>query len=128
MTTATTSKPLHRLIAVTSFGVLAPSFAALPAAAGGLEPLTITVKFADLDVSLPQGANVLYYRIRRAGDILCSSLEQSGSLSAQMHMDACVNTAIANAVSKVNEPALIAVYRAKTGKPLPLRVASVQGP
>jgi|HubBroStandDraft_1064217.scaffolds.fasta_scaffold1264430_1 UrcA family protein len=127
MNTSTTRNPVYRLIAIAFVGVLSSSFAALPAATGGFEPPTITVKFADLDVSLPQGASVLYNRIRVAAKNVCSPLEQSGSLAAQIHLNACVDKAIADAVIKVNAPALIAVYGAKTGKTLPLRVASVQG-
>jgi len=67
------------------------------------------VKFADLNISNPSGALVLYERIRAGAQGACSYY--------WFHTDAdearCVHDAIANAVAKVNRPALSAVYNAK---------------
>jgi len=125
MNTMTTANRLHSLIAASLFSVLFSSFAALPAAADSLEPLKETVKFGDLDISHPQGAAVLYHRIRAAAQNVCSPFDGSG-VSAKMHLDACVKKAVADAVTTVDEPALFAVYSAKIGKTPPARVASLQ--
>jgi UrcA family protein len=120
-----TADRFHSLIAASLFCVLSSGLAALPAAADSFEPLKVTVKFGDLDISHPQGAAVLYLRIRAAAQDVCSPLDGSG-LSAKMHMDACVKKAVADAVTKVDKPALFAVYSAKMGKIKPARVASLQ--
>jgi UrcA family protein len=125
MNTMITANRLHSLIAASLFSVVSSSFAALPAAADSLEPLKVTVKFGDLDISHPQGAAVLYRRIRAAAQNVCSPLD-GGGVSAKMHLDACVKKAVAEAVTTVDEPALFAVYSAKIGKTLPARVASLQ--
>src|ERR1700680_4266646 len=78
MNTKTTANRLHSLIATALFGVFSSSFAALPAAADSVEPLKVTVKFGDLNISHPQGAAVLYFRIRAAAAIVCSPYEGSG--------------------------------------------------
>jgi UrcA family protein len=120
-----TANRFHSLIATPLFCVLSSGLAALPAAADSFEPLKVTVKFGDLDISRPQGAAVLYLRIRAAAQNVCSPFDGSG-LSAKMHLDACVKKAVADAVTTVDNPALFAVYSAKTGKTLPARVASLQ--
>ena len=120
-----TANRFRSLIATSLFSVLSSSLAALPAAADGFEPLKVTVKFGDLDISHPQGAAVLYLRIRAAAQNVCSPFDGRG-LSAKMHLDACVKKAVADAVTTVDKPALFAVYSAKTGKTLPARVASLQ--
>jgi UrcA family protein len=120
-----TANRFYSLITTSLFSVLSSNFAALPAAADAFEPLKVTVKFGDLDVSHPQGAVVLYGRIRAAAQNVCSPFDGRG-LSAKMHLDACIKIAVADAVTTVDEPALFAVYDAKMGKNLPARVASLQ--
>jgi UrcA family protein len=125
MNNMTTANRSYSLVITSLFSVLSSSLPALPAAADSFEPLKVTVKFGDLDVSHPQGAVVLYGRIRAAAEKVCSPYDGSG-LSAKMHLDACVKNAVAEAVAKVDEPALFAVYSAKMGKTVPARVASLQ--
>lgn len=120
-----TANRFHNLIAASLLCALSSGLAALPAAADSFEPLKVTVKFGDLDVSHPQGAAVLYLRIRAAAQNVCSPFDGSG-FSAKMLLDACVNKAVADAVTKVNKPALFAVYGAKIGKTMPAQVASLQ--
>jgi UrcA family protein len=121
-----TTMRFHSLIAISLCGVLSSSLAALPAAADSFEALKETVKFADLDTSRPQGAATLYRRIHAAAQKVCSPFEGS-SLSAKIHLDACVKKAVADAVAAVDQPALFAIYSAKMGKTPPARVASLQG-
>jgi UrcA family protein len=121
--TLTTANGLHSLIAATLFGMLSASFVALPAAADSFEPTTATVKYTDFNLSNSRDGAVLYRRIRTAAETICSPYDHTGSLSSQMHFNTCVNKAVENAVSKTNEPALIAIYSAKTGTLAP-RVAS----
>jgi UrcA family protein len=112
-------------IAASLFSVLSSGLCMLPAAADSLEPLAMTVNFADLDLSHPHAAVVLYGRIQSAAQQVCSPFAGMG-LSARMHMDACVRKAISDAVTSVGKPALFAVYSAKMGKAGPVRLASSQ--
>ena len=120
MTTASRS-----CIATALFGAFAFSFAALPAAADSFVAPTVTVKFADLDVLHPQGAAVLYARIRAAAMEVCSPFDGAG-LGAKLHRDACVHKAIAGAVTQLNNPVLSAVYSAHPEKEVPTRLTSLQ--
>jgi UrcA family protein len=120
-----TANRLHCLIAASLFGVLTSSLAALPAPADEAEPLKVTVKFDDLDLSNPKAAAVLYGRIRAAAMNVCSPFDGTG-LSAKVHLDTCVKKAIAEAVTTVNKPALFAVYNVKAGKASPIRLAWLQ--
>src|SRR6185312_14564404 len=64
-----------------------------------------TVKFQDLDISKPAGAKTLYGRIRAAARDVCDA-STSGDPIMKPAMHACMETAIDNAVRKVNAPAL----------------------
>lgn len=67
-----------------------------------------TVKFADLDLSNPSGAHTLYRRIRAAAQVVCSYY----FFATDTDKAGCVRDATADAVKKINQPALSAVYNA----------------
>jgi UrcA family protein len=67
------------------------------------------VKYADLNIASPSGALVLYERIRAAAQSACSYFW----FKTDADEARCVQHTIAKAVTKVNEPALSAVYDAK---------------
>lgn len=77
------------------------------------EFLTQKVSYADLDISKPEGAKVLYNRIVKAAYAVCPD---NGNLLDRFH---CVNKAIAGAVKQVDSPALSALR-----SPSVLRLAS----
>jgi UrcA family protein len=103
------------LVATAIFGALASSFSAVSAADAGTESVRLTVKFADLNLSKPPGAAVLYARINAAANSVCSFYW----FKSDVVQDRCVHDAIASAVIKVNQPALFAVYNAKNKTSLP---------
>ncbi len=106
--------------------VIASSFAALPAAeAESFDALQVRVAFGDLDVSRPEGAGVLYRRIKAAAETVCSPYWATG-FAARVNQYDCVRSAIAEAVTTVNQPALSQVYGAKTHTPSALRSASLR--
>ncbi len=125
MNTTTTVNRFRTVIATALFGAVASSFAVLPAAADSFDAPQVTVKFGDLNISNSQGAAVLYGRIRAAAERVCSPYDESG-LEAKMRLSACIDKAIFGAVTKVNAPALSAVYSTKTGKEVPMRLASTK--
>ena len=110
MNTSTASTGLRGLMASAIFGALAASFSA--GSAADPSSVSISVKFADLSISKLSGALVLYNRIRTAAQGACSYywFERDADEAR------CVHDAIANAVTKINQPELSAVYNAKYKK------------
>ena len=86
-------------------------FATLASARSDDDLVKVTVSYADLDVSHPAGAAVLYRRIHTAAKEICSPLESR--IDAGMQLDACIDAAVLDAVKAVNRPALSAVLDAK---------------
>jgi hypothetical protein len=62
----------------------------------------------------------LYARIQLAAQSVCSFYVFKSDAAE----NGCINDAIASAVSKVNQPALFAVYNAKNKTPLPTALVS----
>jgi UrcA family protein len=79
-----------------------------------------TVKFQDLNVNTPEGAQALYGRIHAAAKRVCyvsdSVLEQASA--------ACARKAEGDAIQKLNMSQLTAYYKIKTGGHTPLLVAA----
>lgn len=123
MNTMITVSRFRTVIAAALVGAVASGFAILPAVADSSDVPQYTVKFGDLNISSPEGAAVLYARIKFAAKIVCSEYD-SGGFEFAMERWVCINQAILRAVTKVNAPALSAVYSAKTGKEVPTRLAS----
>jgi UrcA family protein len=96
----------------TAIGVLFGSAAAggawTSAQASEPPPPSMTVKFADVDIQTAAGAKVLYHRIRLAADEVCTSSSWHDPILREAESQ-CVNTAIDNAVRRVNAPFLTAL-------------------
>ena len=107
MNSSAPSTGLRGLIAAAIFGALASSLNIVSAA----DPTSasITVKYADLNIANPSSAVVLYERIRAAAQSACNYFW----FKTDADEARCVQNTIANAVIKVNQPALSAVYNAK---------------
>lgn len=120
MNTSTPSTALRGLIATAIFGALASSFSAVSAAdpANSANSASITVKYSDINMASPSGARVLYERIRAAAQSACNYFW----FKTDADEARCLQNTIASAVTKVNQPALTAVYNAKfkTSAPTPL--------
>ena len=113
-----TTSGLRGLIATAIFGSLGLGLCVVAAADPSAE--SRTVKFADLDISNPSGALVLYRRIRAAARVVCSYhffLTDTGKAR-------CVRDATADAVTRINQPALSAVYNANNKTSAPSRLVS----
>ena len=106
--TATGRRGLIGSLIIGSFGLgLCLVAAANPAAESR------TVKFADVDLSNPSGAHVIYRRIQAAAQVVCSYY----FFATDTDKARCVRDATADAVTRINQPALSAVFNAnnKTG-------------
>ena len=113
MKTSTTSTGLPGPIATAIFGFLGLGLGVVAAADPSAE--SRTVRFADLDMSNPSSAHVLYRRIQAAAQVVCSY----HFFATDTDKARCVRDATADAVTKIDQPALSAVYSAnnKTSAP-----------
>ena len=110
MNPSTIATGLRGLIATTIFGALASSFSVFSAAADpDPSSASVTVRYSDLNLASPSGARVLYRRIGVAAHSACSHFwfKTYGDEAR------CAQDTIAEAVARVNEPALSALYNAK---------------
>jgi UrcA family protein len=127
MKTLIASTKLPRLVTTAIFSVLALSCGAVSIASDNDDVPQAVVKFADLNLSNPHGAAKLYHRIVVAAYAVCRSFDiDIRDLTSQTRNLACVHKAIADAVTKVGQPELIAIYNANNHQPLPVTVAVAQ--
>jgi UrcA family protein len=75
---------------------------------------SITVSYAELDISKPRGLEVLYSRIQRAAKMVCGFDYSIQELSRGRQANACYKSAVDNAVRQIDRPTLTALHRAKT--------------
>ena len=118
MNTSTPSTGLRGLIATAIFGTLASSFSAVSAA--DFSSAGVTVKYGDLNVASQSGALVLYERIRAAAQNACSYFW----FKTDADEARCVRNTITSAVTKVNQPALSAIFNAKYQTSAPITLVS----
>jgi len=118
-----TSKSFRTLAAGAILSALAMSFASVSSAEEAPSPPQVIVKFADLNVSTAAGAMALYRRINGAANDVCSRMYVSTE-AYRRYKNACLQKVIADAVNKVNEPALSAVFASQYGVSAPVVLAS----
>ena len=92
--------------------ILLASVLVVPNALADEQLRTETVKFQDLNVGSPAGAEALYRRIHSAAKRVCAS---PPGWPEQVSAAICAKDAEARAIAKVNVPLLTAYYRTKTG-------------
>jgi UrcA family protein len=118
-----TSKSFRTLAAGAILSALAFNFATVFSAEEDATAPQVIVKFADLDVSTSSGAVALYGRIHGAADEVCSRMYTSTE-AYRWRKNACLQKVIADAVTRVNEPALSAVFASKYGISAPVVLAA----
>ena len=111
-----TTKLTHVTAAVSA--LLALSCSAVCTADAGTGIPEETVKYSDLQMSRTADAARLYARISMAARDVCEELDH-GNLSSKVIFHRCVQQAIANAVDKVDQPALYSIYSVKNPAPKP---------
>lgn len=79
---------------------------ALNAAYGEEAPKTVTVQFADLDLSKDAGLARLFDRVKGAAKSVCSAHSGGTTMRDKQQYDACVDFALSNAVARVDRPEL----------------------
>jgi len=89
-------------------------------------PKSLTVQFADLDLSKDAGAATLFNRIKGAALKVCSAHSGGTTLRDKQQHAACVEFALPNAVARVDRPELTeyVTSRYSSEKQAPVKVAS----
>jgi UrcA family protein len=95
-------------------------------AAQGDEAPTYLVHFGDLNLQSAGGSESLYSRIRKGAEIVCGTFDAKEVAKAALHKR-CMEEAIADAVTQVNQPHLTACYLAHNHGRAPLVVSSTLG-
>lgn len=125
MNTTTTSLRFRALLATATLGAFACSLTAVCSANEPSDTPKTTVVYANATLSNPEEAAALYARIQRAARQVCLPLDGRDP-SSKAQMIACEHKAIANAVAKIDQPALFAVYNAHNGQPAEIVLATAQ--
>jgi UrcA family protein len=103
-------------IARAGVAALAVCSVALSSGAAAADPSsktpTLKVFYGDLNLERPEGAAVLYRRLRAAADTVCSPVDSTQPDWLQRFED-CMRKSIADAVAKVDNPVLTAYYQSK---------------
>lgn len=81
-----------------------------------METHTYRVRFADLDLSRPDDVAVLYARLRRAAHIVCEPLPSNAPDDSRQYQS-CIDTAITDAVRRVNRPLLSELFANRRNEP-----------
>jgi UrcA family protein len=76
---------------------------------------TQRVSYKDLYLNTPEGAAVLYGRIKKAASRVCENWDQL-HLPQLYALQACVEAAVSRGVADVNSPMLTSLYNEKTRK------------
>jgi UrcA family protein len=97
--------PLVALLLLVAPGPSMAADAMKPASQSVYTDAGTTIRFADLDLSKPQGVATLYARIRRTAHDICGDADGRYSLKER-----CIARTIEDAVSRINEPPLTALH------------------
>jgi UrcA family protein len=96
-------------VAVTTFGL---ADGIRPEARGA--PPSVRVAYAGLDLSRPEGAQLLYRRLQQAASRVCGRIDRV-DVDSYPRWQHCYDAALQRAVLQVNAPELLAVYRSEDG-------------
>ncbi len=77
-------------------------------------PPSVKVGYAGLDLSQPQGAQLLYRRLQQASSKVCGRIDQV-DVASYPRWEQCYDGALRRAVQQINAPELLAVYSQHAG-------------
>lgn len=101
-----------RQILISGLAVVTLGFAWTSASASSPdETSSISVSYAELDLSQPAGAQVLYNRIQQAAFEICGGGFIGPFSVIRTKTSPCYKSAVSNAVAQVNSPRLSALHR-----------------
>ena len=101
---------MNRVLAVFASGVSlllgTPALAQAPSE----KPLTVVVRFSDLDLTHEEGARVLLRRLQNAARVVCSPAADAKDLKRISLYESCLKESMDRAVADVHVPLLSALY------------------
>ena len=105
---------MFRAVFLTTFALFT-----LPAAAGHAQTLAqsdkrIAVSYSDLNISRPEGAQVLITRMRAAARQVCGPAPDQREFTFYRLYRDCVEDALSRAVVTLNDPLVTELYRSGT--------------
>jgi UrcA family protein len=109
----TRTSPLVQAASATLLAVSAPAVVtrAASAFADDSETQQITVHFADLDLTTPNGAKQLYMRLKGAAEVVCGDDDADNVfLEERRAIWHCEQESVERAVAQVDHPLLTALY------------------
>jgi len=111
---------MKRQTKIELFGLAATALACILTHPALAAPESVTksevVRFADLDLSKPEGALTLYKRIQQAARKICGSESYDTRILTPLgNYSNCYHKAMDGAVKHVNHPMLTAIHREETG-------------
>jgi UrcA family protein len=105
---------LHAVVAAACIGLpaIAPLVAfADPPTAEPPRTLESKVSLSDLDLSTPEGVRAAHKRLRQKAEYLCRQLGDSVRTTYRWTHATCVQATLADAIQRLNVPALVATDR-----------------
>jgi UrcA family protein len=87
------------------------------------EPRSVTVRFADIDATNPEGAAALYRRLKGAATSVCQDLDPGGELARVGAYVNCIQTVLGAAIVKIDRSALTAYAAAQGASMSVIRIA-----
>jgi UrcA family protein len=105
----------HRVVgAIAALAAVALSAIGIAAGVHGdpcaAQPRSLKIAYAALDLAQPMGAQLLYHRLQQASSSLCGSLDPV-DIGAYLRWQRCYDGTLQRAVTQVNAPELLALYR-----------------
>ena len=100
---------MSRVLAVLASGV---SLLGMPALAHSPseKPLTVVVRFSDLNLTHEEGARLLLGRLRHAARMVCSPAADARDLKRISLYESCLKESMDRAVADVHAPLVSALY------------------
>lgn len=103
--------PCSLILVLAGMALVSPVLLAQAAASGPGDAPAIQVSYAGLDLSSPAGAEILYRRLKGAAEHVCGSVN-SRQPSQSARWSVCYNKALSDAVAKLDQLQVTALYRA----------------
>ena len=105
------NRPL--ISAIATIALTAVGQSATAQTPSSMKPKQVTISFGDLNVHSEVGAGVLLNRMRNASRIVCGPEPTFLDLSGRHFYDSCRKNALDSAVSAVDAPEVVEIYRGR---------------
>ncbi len=115
MTTQNPAFAASRFISLLLLTTLAAAASASSVAAPPTDTRQTVLNYSDLNLSSISGVRSVYARIRKAAETVCGDRHASGSRITQQDWRDCYDRAVADAVARLDKPALNAYHQRRAG-------------